>query len=202
MNTGKKVGYFGGTFDPPHLGHLILAYEACHQLKLDELAWILTPDPPHKTSRQITSVDLRLDMLLLITDNEPMFSISRVDLDREPPHYAADTVQLIRERSPADSIVYLIGEDSLQDLPNWKDPERFLKILDLLAIAPRPGIVTDLPRLEGKLPGLTNKVQYLKGVNLEISSSQIRDRIRSNEPYRHLLPEIISQYLDKTNPYH
>ena len=201
MKIGKRIGYFGGTFDPPHLGHQILAYEACFQLNLDELAWILTPDPPHKTERKITSVDQRLEMLHLVTDQEPKFFINRVDLDRDAPHYAADTVELIKKQNPADQIVYLIGEDSLRDLPSWKDPDRFLAIIDLLAVAPRPGIKTDLANLEEKLPGLVDKVHLLEGVNLEISSSQIRSRVKMNKPYKHLLPDIISKYLEKNNLY-
>jgi nicotinate-nucleotide adenylyltransferase len=195
MKAGGKIGYFGGTFDPPHLGHLILAVEAHHQLELDRLQWILTPDPPHKTNHQVSPVEVRLEMLQLIIDTRPEFQISLIDINRDPPHYAADTVELIKKKNPADELVYVIGEDSLQDLPGWHAPDRFIAAVDTLAIAPRPGISTDLEEMERSLPGLAGKTIFLKDVRIEIASSLIKSRIKNFEPYGHLLPEAIADYL-------
>ena len=195
MKAGGKIGYFGGTFDPPHLGHLILAVEAHHQLELDRLQWILTPDPPHKTNHQVSPVEIRLEMLQLILDTRPEFQISLIDINRDPPHYAADTVELLKKKNPADELVYVIGEDSLQDLPGWHAPDRFIAAVDTLAIAPRPGISTDLEEMERSLPGLAGKTIFLKDVRIEIASSLIKARIRNFEPYGHLLPEAIADYL-------
>jgi nicotinate-nucleotide adenylyltransferase len=195
MKAGGKIGYFGGTFDPPHLGHLILAVEAHHQLELDRLRWILTPDPPHKTNHQVSPVEIRLEMLQLILDTRPEFQISLIDINRDPPHYAADTVELIKKKNPADELVYVIGEDSLQDLPGWHAPDRFIAAVDTLAIAPRPGISTDLEEMERSLPGLAGKTIFLKDVRNEIASSLIKSRIKNFEPYGHLLPEAIADYL-------
>lgn len=195
MKAGGKIGYFGGTFDPPHLGHLILAVEAHHQLELDRLQWILTPDPPHKTNHQVSPVEVRLEMLQLIIDTRPEFQISLIDINRDPPHYAADTVELIKKKNPADELVYVIGEDSLQDLPGWHAPDRFIAAVDTLAIAPRPGISTDLEEMERSLPGLAGKTIFLKDVRNEIASSLIKSRIKNFEPYGHLLPEAIADYL-------
>jgi len=195
MKAGGKIGYFGGTFDPPHLGHLILAVEAHHQLELDRLQWILTPDPPHKTNHQVSPVEIRLEMLQLIIGTRPEFQISLIDINRDPPHYAADTVELLKEKNPADELVYVIGEDSLQDLPDWHAPDRFIAAVDTLAIAPRPGISTDLEEMERSLPGLAGKTIFLKDVRIEIASSLIKSRIKNFEPYGHLLPEAIADYL-------
>jgi len=196
-----KIGYFGGTFDPPHLGHVILAAEAFYQLELDSLRWILTPSPPHKNNLPITPVEVRLEMLKLVVDEHPGFDISLVDLNRDPPHYAADTVEILRAENPSSKLVYLIGEDSLYDLAGWHAPNRFLANVDQLAVALRPLINTDLADLERSLPGLREKIYYLSDTMLQISSSFIRKRIRNNGPVRHLLDPEVYQYLDENDLY-
>jgi nicotinate-nucleotide adenylyltransferase len=201
MITGKRIGYFGGTFDPPHLGHLVLTSEAYHQLKLDRLDWILTPDPPHKTDRIISPVEIRLEMLQLIIDKRQQFSINPIDINRDPPHYAADTVELIKNENPLDELVYVIGEDSLQDLPGWYAPDRFISAIDTLVIAPRPGISTDLMEMERAIPGLAGKTLFLHNVMFEIASSVIRDRVNKSEPFEHFLPDEISDYLKNRKLY-
>lgn len=95
-----RIGIFGGTFDPPHLGHLILAAEATSQLKLDLLLWVLTPDPPHKQDQQLTPIDIRYELVALSLKDDPSFVMSRVDLDRPGPHYTLDTVMLIKNEYP------------------------------------------------------------------------------------------------------
>ena len=196
-----KIGYFGGTFDPPHLGHIILATEAFYQLELDSLEWILTPLPPHKNNLPITPVEVRLEMLKLAVGKHSGFEISLVDLDRDPPHYAADTVEILRAENPTSKLVYLIGEDSLFDLPDWYAPARFLANVDQLAVALRPNINSDLTKLESSLPGLREKIYYLSDTMLQISSSFIRERIKNNAPVRHLLDPEVYQYLDEKNLY-
>jgi nicotinate-nucleotide adenylyltransferase len=196
-----KIGYFGGTFDPPHLGHVILAAEAFYQLELDSLQWILTPFPPHKNALPIAPVEIRLEMLKMVVDKHPGFEISLVDLNRDPPHYAADTVEILRAENPNSKLVYLIGEDSLSDLPEWYEPTRFLDNVDQLAVALRPQINTDLTKLESSLPGLREKIYYLSDTMLQISSSFIRERIRNNAPVRHLLDPEVYQHLDENELY-
>lgn len=195
MKAGRKIGYFGGTFDPPHLGHLILALEAHHQLELDRLHWILTPEPPHKTNHQVSPVEVRLEMLQLIVEAQPEFQIDLIDINRDPPYYATDTVELLKNKNPADELVYVIGEDSLQDLPGWHAPDRFIAAVDTLAIALRPGISVDLEEMERLLPGLAGKTTFLIDVRFEIASSLIKSRMKNSEPYDHFLPEVIAEYL-------
>lgn len=196
-----KIGYFGGTFDPPHLGHIILAAEVFYQLELDSLKWILTPFPPHKNNLPITPVEVRLEMLKLAVGKHPDFEISLVDLNRDPPHYAADTVEILRAENPTSKLIYLIGEDSLVDLPDWYAPTRFLANVDQLVVALRPQINSDLTKLESSLPALREKIYYLSDAMLQISSSFIRERIKNNGPVRHLLDPEVYQYLDENNLY-
>ena len=196
-----KIGYFGGTFDPPHLGHIILATEAFYQLGLDSLHWILTPFPPHKSTLPITPVDHRLEMLKMVVNQHPSFEISRVDLDRDPPHYAADTVEILRGEQSSAELIYIIGEDSLEDLPKWHEPEKFLKIIDQLLVAPRPQVETNLTELSRFLPGVKEKTNFLSGTMLQISSSFIRNRIRTGGPVKHLLTPEVYLYLEQNNLY-
>ena len=201
MRDLHRVGYLGGTFDPPHLGHAIIAREAFLQLNLDAVMWLITPNPPHKKDREITPVQYRLDMLELATGKYDEFSTSSVDLERSPPYYAAGTVEIIKNNKPDRDLVYIIGEDSLQDLPEWYEPELFLATIDELAVAPRPGFSTDLEVLGKKLPGLQEKVVFLAEVMVEISSSLIRERIKGGIPYDHFLLQDIADYIKKNGLY-
>jgi len=196
-----KIGYYGGTFDPPHLGHQILASEAIFQLELDYVHWILTPLPPHKSDQEISSVEDRIKMLQAAFDDFPKFKLSRIDLDRNPPHYAADTVELIKKQDSATTLIYIIGEDSLRDLPSWYAPDRFLKYIDQLCVARRPNISVDLSQLDKKLPGIESKIVFLENFALQISSSIIRERIMTNAPYQHLVAPGVYKFINTNQLY-
>ena len=112
----ERLGIFGGTFDPPHVGHLILAMEAYDQLKLDRVLWVLAPNPPHKLGKKITDLDIRIEMVKAAINSDPMFEFSRVDIDRPGPHFVLDTMRILHEQKPDDELVFLMGGDSLHDL--------------------------------------------------------------------------------------
>ncbi len=182
-----KIGIFGGTFDPPHIGHLVLAAEAQFQLGLDRVLWVLTPDPPHKPTDEITPLQFRLDMLLAAISGNPFFELSRVDIDRPPPHFAVDTVHLLRRRYPQALLAYLMGGDSLHDLPTWVRPQEFLEAVHVLGVMRRPDDGLDLCTLENRLPGVKTKVKVLLAPRLDISASVIRQRAARSEPFRYYL---------------
>jgi nicotinate-nucleotide adenylyltransferase len=190
-----KTGVFGGTFDPPHIAHLVLAAEALMQLRLDRVLWVLTPQPPHKPDWPITEVEQRLRMLEGAIADQPLFELSRVDLDRPPPHYALDTMYLLREEYPEDSLIYLMGGDSLKELPEWHKPQEFINLCDGLGVMLRLGAVIDIPLLEGALPGIAEKVRFVGTPLLEISSSDIRKRIARKGHFRYFLPERVHQII-------
>lgn len=187
----KRLGIFGGTFDPPHIGHLILAAEALDQLNLDFTVWVLTPDPPHKRGQEISTLEHRLDMVeLAIRDNEA-FSLSHVDIDRPGPHYTIETVQILKREYPGLEQIYLMGGDSLHDLPNWYEAEQFLSAVDGIGVMRRPGDNIDLSDLMLKLPELETKLNFVTAPLLEISAEQIRRRAHEERNFRYyLLPEI------------
>ncbi len=196
-----KIGIFGGTFDPPHLGHLILAAEAYHQLGLSRLLWVLTPIPPHKPDRPISPVEQRLALVQAAIQADPAFELSRVDIDRPPPHFALDTVLILRNQFPSAELIYLMGGDSLHDLPTWHRPLDFAAACDALGVMRRPGYPVDLSSLEADLPGISPKICFVDTPLLEISSSDIRRRIASGEPYRYFLTREVWQLIQAQELY-
>lgn len=183
-----RIGVYGGTFDPPHLAHLVLAAEACSQLHLGRMLWVLTPQPPHKPGQPISPTEVRLVLLQAAIADNPDFEVSRVELDRPGPHYAVDTVRLLAEQNPADEIVYLIGGDSLHDLPTWHTPDELVQVTDYFGVMRRPGDEVNLEVLEQRFPGLQDKLLWVKAPLLEIAGRDIRARVKSGRPYRYFLP--------------
>jgi nicotinate-nucleotide adenylyltransferase len=197
----QTIGIFGGTFDPPHLGHLILASEAHAQLGLDRLLWVVTPDPPHKRSQSIAPLRHRLAMVKHAIEGDPQFELSTVDMDRPGPHYAVDTVGIIANQNPGANLVYLMGGDSLRDLPRWHRPADFLAACDLIGVMRRPGDAIDLPSLENLFPGLTAKVRFVEAPLLDIAAHEIRRRVAEGRPFRYFLPSWVYSYIVKHNLY-
>ncbi len=190
-----RIGVFGGTFDPPHLGHLILAMEACGQLHLDQLLWVVTPDPPHKLGQSISPVEVRLKLIKAAIGDDPFFRISKVDIERPAPQYAVDTIRKLQNEEPSAKFVYLMGGDSLHDLPDWHHPKLLLELIDTLGVMRRPGDNIELSILEAKLPGLRKKIVFVDAPLLEISSRQIRNRAENGEPFRYYLPQAVYQLI-------
>jgi nicotinate-nucleotide adenylyltransferase len=186
-----RLGIFGGTFDPPHLGHLILAAEARSQLQLDRLLWVLTPYPPHKQNQSVSSLEQRLALVEAALAPDISFDLSRVEIDRPGPHYAADTIELLIQEYPDAGIYYLIGGDSLHDLPTWHEPQRFLGQIAGLGVMRRPGDYINPTVLERALPGIDHKLLMIHAPLMEISSSELRQRIASGKPFRYYLPPAV-----------
>jgi nicotinate-nucleotide adenylyltransferase len=186
-----RLGIFGGTFDPPHVGHLILAMEAYDQLNLDKVLWVLTPNPPHKIGKLITLANDRLRMINASIAQDAAFALSRVDIDRPGPHYMSETVNLLHQQFPEAELVFLMGGDSLHDLPTWHEPKEFIKECDRLGVMHRVGEKINLEFLETALPGISLKVEFIEAPILEISSKKIRQLVSQGRPYRYyLLPNV------------
>jgi len=196
-----RIGLFGGTFDPPHLGHLILASEAQTQLELDRLLWILTPEPPHKQEQFITPIDHRLAMVELAIKDNPAFELSRIELDRPGPHYTLDTVKLLANQNPNADIVPIIGGDSLHDLPTWHEPQKLVYACHWIGVMRRPYEESNLDELESQLPGISSKVHYVDAPLLEIASREIRGRIAKGRSVRYYLPAPVYTYIEQHHLY-
>ena len=190
-----RIGIFGGTFDPPHLGHLILASEARSRLQLTRILWVLTSIPPHKTDQPISPLEDRLAMLKLALKDEPGFELSTVDMDRPGPQYTLDTIKLLTKQYPHSDLIPLIGGDSLRDLPDWHEPVKLVAACQQIGVMRRPGDLIDLSGLEKKIPGLTAKVRFVDAPLLEIASHEIRKRVSDGSPFRYYLLPSVYEYI-------
>lgn len=196
MNNSPKIGVFGGTFDPPHIGHLILASEACVQFKLDHVLWVLTPDPPHKQMRSITPLEHRLAMVQLAIDEIPIFKLSYVDLRRSGPYYAVDTLEIISEQNKGADLVYLVGSDLLQSFPYWVGSTTLVSKCHLIGVARRSENSFELNPLEKTIPGVTSKIRFVNIPLMDISSSDIRVDFAKGCPFQDLLPSAVYKYIE------
>lgn len=194
-------GVFGGTFDPPHVGHLILAGEAMHQLQLNRVLWVLTPQPPHKPDQPITPLYHRIEMLKRAIGNSPGFEFSNVEIERPGPHYSLDTLDILQTRHPRSPLVMLIGGDSLRDLPTWHHPEELVTAVYAFGVMRRPGSEILLGDLYEKLPALKSKVRFFDTPELEISSSAIRERVAAGGHFRYYLPPGVYEYIVQNRLY-
>ena len=197
----ERLGVFGGTFDPPHIGHLILASEAYRQLNLSRLLWVLTPVSPLKRADDITSVDQRLSMLELAIADNPGFEISRVEIDSPGPYFTLDTIQHLADNHPSADVILVIGGDSLRDLPRWHQPADLVSACHEIGVMRRPGDSIDLSALERQVPGTQAKVRFVDAPLLEISSSDIRRRIREKLSFRYYLSPSVYRYISKNKLY-
>jgi nicotinate-nucleotide adenylyltransferase len=193
------IGILGGTFDPPHMAHLILAEEARDVLLLDEILWIPTANPPHKPDLPITAVEHREEMVRLTIQGHDEFTLSRVDIERPGPHYSLDTVRLIKQEHP--QIAFLMGADSLDQLTSWHEPQALVDECDVLGVMKRPGITLDLDTLDEQLLGLKEKTHVLEAPIVDLSSKEIRRRIRAGLPYQYLLPPGVAEYIQNMKLY-
>ncbi len=181
----SRIGIFGGTFDPPHLGHLILAAESADQLCLDTVLWMVAPLPPHKQEKKVTPFDRRVAMTEAAIRGEARFQVSTLEDERVGPHYTADTLEILKGRRPGDELFLLIGQDSLNDLPSWHEPERVLTAIVGLGVMARPGERHETAALLEQFPGLAEKLIRVDAPLLEISSTEIRARVKGGRHFRY-----------------
>lgn len=197
----RRIGIFGGTFDPPHVGHLILAEECRSQLGLDLLLWVVTDNPPHKRFVEVSPIEQRVELVEKAIAGNPAFMLSRIDIDRPGPHFAIDTVNLLKLEYPGTEMHYLMGGDSLHDLPTWSRPQDFIRVCDGIGVMRRHEDKVDLESLEKVLPGVTNKVEIVEAPILEISSKQVRQRIADGMGYRYYLRDAVYQAINEMGMY-
>lgn len=197
-----KVGIMGGTFDPIHIAHLIIAEEARTRLALDRVVFIPAGEPWMKGEHIVTAAALRVDMVKLAISSNAAFNLSLSEVERPGPTYTVDTLeQLLGELGYDTQLFLLLGWDSLAEMIAWKAPYRVSKMATVVAF-PRPGF--DRPEiavLERAMPGITERVIFLDAPYLEISSTGIRKRIAEGGSVRYLLPEAVGQYITDNRLY-
>jgi nicotinate-nucleotide adenylyltransferase len=197
----ERIGIFGGTFDPPHLGHLILASEARNQLRLTRLLWVLTPNSPHKIGNSITDLSQRLEMLQSAIGDEPAFELSTLEFERPAPQYTVDTLEILKGQNPSADLILLMGADSLRGLTTWHRPADLVTVCREIGVMRRPGETVQLGTLEAILPGIKDKIRFVEAPLLQISSREIRRRIVEGLPCRYFLPPAVYDYIQAHNLY-
>jgi len=197
-----KVGILGGTFDPIHLGHLLLAETAREMLALQRVLFVPAGDPPHKQAAPKTPARHRQAMVELAIAGHSCFELSLIDLERPGPHYTTDTVRLLRHQhnlSP-DECFFIIGSDSLVDLPTWHNAPELMSLCHL-AVSHRPGYQPDLGSLEEKLPGLSNRMDWVEMPVLGLEASAIRERVQAGRSIRYQVTDSVREYIDTNKLY-
>jgi len=190
-----RLGVFGGTFDPVHYGHLVAAEEVRYRLRLDKVLFVPAGMPPHKLDHDITPTRHRLAMLELAIASNPGFALSRVDIDRHGPCYTVDTLALLhQEYGPGTELFFLMGMDSLAEILTWKEPERLIRLAQIVVVG-RPGFQADVDELDKVLPGAAERISIVDTPLMEVSSSDIRQRVREGAPIRYQVPEAVEAYI-------
>ena len=195
-----RIGILGGTFNPPHVGHLICAQAAHEQLELDRVVLMPVSVPPHKEVEEEPGAEHRLEMCRLATAKDERLAVSRLELDRPGPSYTADTLRAIHESAPGDDLTFIVGGDMAHSLPTWREPEAVLE-LATLAVAARSG--TGRADIEQRLAGLAGRerIRFFDMPRVDISSSDVRRRVRDGRPIRYLVPEEVVRYIGSEGLY-
>jgi len=187
-----RVGILGGTFDPVHVAHLILAEGAREALALDEVLFIPAGEPWRKSGRAITPAEHRLAMLRLAVEGNEAFGISDIELRRSGPTYTADTLEELAGERLDDEFYFIVGADALADLPSWHEPERIVAHA-VLAVAPRELQEVNVAALN--LPGLAARIEAFPLPRIDISSTDIRARVAAGASIRYLVPDAVERYI-------
>lgn len=197
-----NIGVLGGTFDPVHNGHLIVAKEVKTLLNLVEVIFVPAGQPWLKADSFISPAEHRLQMLRLALANEPHFKLFTLEVERPGPSYTIDTIrELRRQYGSADELFFILGWDSLAQLPQWHEVSQLIKLCYFVAV-PRPGFARpDLKALEASLPGVTLRVRLMDRPYIDISASVIRDRVARGLSVRHLVPEPVNKYIKEHGLY-
>ncbi len=198
----RRLGILGGTFDPIHRGHIMLARVAKDRLALDEVLFVPAGQPWMKAGEEITPAAHRAEMVRLAIAGEPGFSMSDIELKRVGPTYTIDTVDALRGKfGPGTELFFIMGWDSFAQLPRWREASRLIQLCWLVA-APRPGYPRpDFNALERELPGISKRVSILDEPHVDISATEIRQRITHGEPIEDLVPEPVAEYIYRHSLY-
>ena len=198
----KRVGILGGTFDPMHNGHLAIAREARVELELEEVLFLPTGRPWMKAGQTITSAEHRMAMVRLAIAGHTWCHLSTMEVDRPGPTYTVDTLdELRREHGTTVDFYFILGWDSLPELPRWREPLRIIQLCTLVAL-PRPGSARpDIAAIEKQVPGLLRRLVILEKPEVDVSGTEIRERIAEGKPIADLVPAAVESYIREKGLY-
>ena len=189
-----RVGILGGTFNPPHIGHLVCAQEAFGQLELDVVVFMPVHTPPHKELEEDPGPEHRVELCRLATAKDGRLAVSRLEVDRSGPSFTVDTLRELHESSPEDRLIFIVGGDMARSLPRWREPERILELATLAAAeragAGREEIAATLAEVRGG-----DEVVFFDMPRIDVSSSMVRARVAAGQPIRYLVPNDVANYI-------
>lgn len=197
-----NIGVLGGTFDPVHTGHVLVAEEAKARLNLAEVLFVPAGLPWLRGDSPVAAAEHRVRMVRLAIDDKPYFKLSTMEVERSGPSYAVDTIaELKGQLGAGDELFFILGWGSLAELPEWREPSRLITMCRLVTV-PRIGFpAPDLDSLETSIPGLADRVILLDEPRVDISASEIRGRVSRGLPIDHLVPEPVERYIREQGLY-
>jgi nicotinate-nucleotide adenylyltransferase len=196
--VSRRIGVLGGAFNPPHVGHLVLAHEATYQLGLERVLLVPVGEAPHRTIDPEPGPEVRLELVRVAVEGDGGLEASDVEVAREGPSFMFRTLELLQEREPDDELILLMGADVAASLESWKEPGRVLE-LARIAVAGRPGTILD--EAEAALESLGGSGEVIRMPELGISSTRIRRRVAAGRPIRYLVPEAIERMITERGLY-
>ena len=199
-----RTGVFGGTFDPVHLGHLILAEQCREQANLDQVLFVPAALPPHKQEQMLTPFGQRVEMLSLAISGHPPFRIEEMEKNRPGPSYTVDTLTQLQQARPGDDLCFIIGSDSLHDLPLWYQPRRILELATLLVVARADWPTFSAKKLKESLELADEfplRYEVVEAPLITISSREIRRRIGERRSVRYMIPRAVEAYIEDKGLY-
>jgi nicotinate-nucleotide adenylyltransferase len=190
-----RVGILGGTFNPPHVGHLVCAQEAWAQLELDHVLLAPVREPPHKAIEADPGCEHRVRLTELAVAGDERFSVSRVDADRPGPSWTVDTLRRLHAEAPEHDLTFIVGGDMAYSLPTWREPQAVLELAEL-GVAEREGVGrADVAEALSALPGALDRVRFFEMPRIDVSSSYIRRQVTAGRPVRYLVPDAVAEYM-------
>jgi nicotinate-nucleotide adenylyltransferase len=205
VQRSVRYGILGGTFDPPHLGHLVLAQEAYTALSLDKVWFVPAGQPPHKMGETHTAAAIRRHMVELAIAGDERFGLCTVELLRAGPSYTVDTLRELRATwGPQVWICLILGWDMVSYFPNWHDPSGVLDQVDQIAAAHRPGYQVSDEELAGlarEIPDFLLKVKVFSVPQVDIAATMLRERVATGQPVRYLVPEAVWEHIEEHGLY-
>ena len=197
-----KLGILGGTFDPPHVGHLTLAEAALGYLSLDRVLFVPAGEPWRKTDREITPSEHRLAMVRLAIEGCPQYEVSTLEVDRPGPSYTVDTLgDLLARHGPEAELYLILGEDALLDLPNWREPQRIIALAWLAVALRSPGRDLEVTELEKAIPGISRRLTVLPMSYVDVSGTALREWLRKGVDLKGLVPPSVEAYIKEHRLY-
>ena len=197
-----RIGLLGGTFNPPHLGHLVCAQDAWAQLGLDRVLLLPVHTPPHKEADGDPGVEHRVALCEAAVAGDERLGVSRAEADAPGRSFTVDTLSRLHDARPEDQLTFIVGGDMAASLPQWREPEAILELCSL-GVAAREGVGREqvLERLDRELPGASGHVRFFDMPRIDISSTLIRRRVAAGQPVRYLVPEAVAGYIEREGLY-